>query len=370
MKGLAALRADALAIFAAALKAADPAEAIRRHMQVAGDRLIAGGVTYDLRDMDRIYVVGAGKAGATMALAVEDLLGDRIAGGLVNTKYGHTASLRRVELNECGHPVPDAAGVEGARRIAEIAANAGERDLLLCVISGGGSALLPYPADGITLEDKQSTTRLLLECGADIHEINAVRKHISGIKGGRLAALAYPARVLSLILSDVIGNDLDVIASGATAPDSSTFADALAIVDRYRLRDRIPLSVRGRLEKGREETPKANHPAFARVQNLVVGSNDLALNAAASTARELGYDPNLFTTKNNLVLARASQRKYDLPVVGMTQIERAELLHTAALAAIKQGDIAIGRSLLEQAIETHPQHFEAAARSLRALGPG
>jgi hydroxypyruvate reductase len=224
-----------------------------------------------------------------MAVAVERLLGKRIKGGLINTKYGHTARLRRVELNECGHPVPDEAGVAGARRIAEIARGAGADDLVVCLVSGGASALLPYPAGNLTLADKQETTRRLLETGANIHEINTVRKHISRIKGGQLAAAAYPATVLSLILSDVIGNDLDVIGSGITAPDRSTFADALAILDRFGLRARVPKAVRQHLEAGETETPNEDHPAFRRTQNLVVGSNDLALNAAAARARELGY---------------------------------------------------------------------------------
>lgn len=287
------LRRHALDIFRAALKASDPNEAILRHVRVDGAVLKAGPKRYDLRRFRRVWVLGAGKASARMAVAVERLLGARIAGGLVNVKYGHTAKLRRVRLNECGHPVPDEAGIEGARAIAALAAEAGEDDLVVTVISGGGSALLPLPAEGITLADKQATTRLLLESGANIHEMNTVRKHISAIKGGQLARLAYPATVLSLILSDVIGDDLDVIASGITAPDRSTFEDARAILDRFGLWRRIPAAVRRRIEAGCagkiEETPKENHPAFARTQNLIAGSNDLALRAAAGRARELGY---------------------------------------------------------------------------------
>jgi hydroxypyruvate reductase len=228
-----------------------------------------------------------------MALAVEKLFGKRISGGLINVKYEHTAKLRRIRLNECGHPVPDEAGVRGAREIAQLAAGLSADDLLICVLSGGGSALLPLPAEGLTLEDKQSTTKLLLDSGANIHEINAVRKHISAIKGGQLAALAHPATVISLILSDVIGNDLDVIASGTTAPDKSTFMDARAILERFELMKRVPASVRARIEAGCEGTiadnPNADHPAFRRTQNLVVGGNDLALNAAAEHAKRLGY---------------------------------------------------------------------------------
>jgi hydroxypyruvate reductase len=236
-----------------------------------------------------------------MAAALEQVLGKRITGGLVNVKYGHTAKLRRVELNECGHPLPDDAGVRGAERIAEIARRAGERDLVLSVISGGASALLPLPAAPVTLAEKQATTRTLLSCGADIHEMNAVRKHISAIKGGQLARLAYPAAVLSFLLSDVIGDDLDVIGSGPTAPDASTFAAAKAVLEKYGILQSVPAAVRERLAAGARgdlaETPKADDPAFARTQNVVVGSNRLAVDAAARKARELGLRPLVLSTR-------------------------------------------------------------------------
>jgi hydroxypyruvate reductase len=208
------LRRHALAIFRAALDAADPEAAVERHLS----RL-------KIRPRRRVYVVGAGKAGASMARAAERVLGDRIVAGLVNVKEGHTARLKRIELNECGHPVPDARGVAGAERIAAIAEEAGGDDLVVCLISGGASALMPAPVPPITLEEKQAVTKLLLACGANIHEINAVRKHISLIKGGQLARLAAPAQVEALLLSDVVGDDLDVIGSGPTAPDASTFTE-------------------------------------------------------------------------------------------------------------------------------------------------
>jgi glycerate 2-kinase len=283
------LRKQALAIFKAALRAADPGDAVARHLEQE-----------DLTRYRHIYVVGAGKAGVSMARAAERVLGRRIARGLLNVKYGHTAKLRRVELNECGHPVPDRNGVEGARRIAEIAASAGAEDLVLCLISGGASALLPLPADPVTLDEKQETTKLLLACGADIHEINAVRKHISRIKGGQLARLASPATVLSLLLSDVIGDDLDVIGSGPTAPDASTFARARDILGKYGIFDRVPAAVRERIERGVRgevpETPKPHDPVFARVRNLVVGSNRLAVSQAFAAARELGFRALVLST--------------------------------------------------------------------------
>lgn len=290
------LRQHALAIFRAGLDAADPAKAVARHLTLKGDVLSVSGARHRLNRYERIFVVGAGKAGATMAAAVERVLGRRITAGLINVKDGHTAKLRRIELNECGHPIPDERGVDGARRIAAMVREAGERDLVLCLVSGGGSALLPSPAEGITLEDKQETTRQLLACGATIHEINSIRKHLSAIKGGQLAALAQPATVISLLLSDVIGDDLSVIGSGPTAPDETTFHDALDVLDRYLIRSRVPAHVRERLEAGArgeiEETPKKTPNAV----NVVIGSNRLAVDAAAVKARELGYKTLVLST--------------------------------------------------------------------------
>ena len=283
------LRRHALSIFRAAVAAADPRRTVRETLRPA-----------HLSQFRRIFVVGAGKASAAMAQAAEQALGRRITGGWINTKDGHGAPLARITVHEASHPVPDARGVEGARRIAEIAAQAGEGDLLLCLISGGGSALLPLPMPPVTLEDKQETTRLLLACGATIHEINAVRKHLSAIKGGRLARLAWPAHVLSLLLSDVIGDPLDVIASGPTAPDTSTFASAWAVVEKYGLAGKIPAAARELLQQGLagkvEETPKPDDPCFRRVTNRIVGSNRLAVDAAVRKARELGYRPLVLST--------------------------------------------------------------------------
>lgn len=230
-----------------------------------------------------------------MAAAAERILGRRIIAGFVNVKERYGKKLRRIELHTCGHPVPDARGLRGAQRIAEIAASAGREDLVVCLISGGASALLPLPAEPITLDEMQEATRLLLASGADIQEFNTIRKHFSQIKGGQLARLAAPARVEALLLSDVIGDDPGVIGSGPTAPDASTFADALRILDKYGLRARVPASLRARFEQGASgaipETPKSTDALFARVRNTVVGSNRLALAAAARRARELGLRP-------------------------------------------------------------------------------
>lgn len=294
------LRRDAVRILKASLAAADPMEAVARHVRITGDVLIAGRSRYSLKRFDRVFVVGAGKASAAMAVPVERMLGRRITGGLINVKYGHTARLKRIALHECGHPVPDAAGVEGAQRIAEVVSGAGDRDLVLCLISGGGSALMPAPAAGITLEEKQETTKLLLACGATIHEINAVRKHISTLKGGQLARLAYPATTIAIILSDVIGDNLDVIGSGPASPDASTFQGSLEILRRYGITQRVPAAVRGRLESGAAgeipETPKAGAGELSRTQNLIVGSNRLAVDAAGVKARELGYRSLVLST--------------------------------------------------------------------------
>jgi glycerate 2-kinase len=273
------LRRDAKAILMAALAAADPTAAVDRVLRAR----------QDFGQYEHIFVVGAGKAAGSMARAVEDFLSGRITAGWVNVKDGDTAKTRLFELQHCGHPVPDERGFHGARRIAEICAQAGERDLVICLLSGGASALTPFPSPPITLAEKGDTTRLLLACGANIHEINAVRKHISAIKGGQLARFAAPAHVLSLILSDVVGDDLDVIGSGPTAPDASTFESAYAVLEKYDLRDRVPVRVRERLKNGATETPKESDPLFENVENIIVGNNQKSLESAAQFAKDLGY---------------------------------------------------------------------------------
>jgi hydroxypyruvate reductase len=294
------LRKDAEAVFRAGLKAVDPIEAVKRHLTLSQNRLTVGSRDYDLRRFERILVVGAGKASAAMAQAVEDVLGDRIQDGWVNVKYGHTLPLRRVRLHEAGHPVPDAAGWQGARSMEAMLKGTGARDLVLCLLSGGGSALLPYPVAGVKLEEKQKLTRLLLESGAAIQEINALRKHVSRIKGGRLARMAYPSPLISVILSDVIGDDLDSIASGPAVPDRSTFADCLEILARFSLSGRVPPSVLRHLEKGArgevEETPKREDPIFQNTFHIIVASNILALQAARRKAEALGYNTLLLSS--------------------------------------------------------------------------
>ena len=296
-------RAAVIEVLSAALQAADPYRAIC-------DTLASGQVAALLGSAARVYVVGAGKAGVPMARAVEDALNGRIAAGLVVVKEGYAgdagagtgseASLGRINIVEAGHPVPDRRGVEATRRLLAIVAGAGRGDLVLCLISGGGSALLALPVEGITLEDLQATTQLLLRAGATIGELNAVRKHLSQVAGGQLARRAAPARVLALILSDVVGSPLDVIASGPTAPDPTTYADALAVLARYDLTQKVPPAVLKWLQAGASghvaDTPKPGDPVFANVTNMVIASNVTAVEAAAARARDMGFDTLIAST--------------------------------------------------------------------------
>lgn len=284
-----------------AVTAADPQQAVEGRVRREGDRLMVdavGGpavVALPSPEKGRVLVVGAGKGSGPMAQALEGLLGDRLAGGIVCVKDGHTVPLARIDVVEASHPVPDARGVAAAGRMLALVQGAGAEDLIISVLSGGGSALMALPAPGVTLEDLQSLTALLLSCGATIGEINALRKHLSGVAGGRLAAAAAPARVLNLALSDVVGDRLDVIASGPFTADPSTWADAQEILRRYGLLAHVPPGVRDLVEVGAEgrgvETPKPGDPALARVVHAVVGSNRLSLEAAAHRARALGYAP-------------------------------------------------------------------------------
>lgn len=293
------LRDSALAIFQAALTAADPRAAVHRVMQRDGHRLRVNGRVYDLDRVSRVFVVGLGKASAAMAQAVEAILGDRIERGWVNVKYGHLAPLQRIHLHEAGHPLPDANSVKGAEEILRLLDQTTPSDLVICLISGGGSALLEFPVEGVTLDDMRATTDVLLRSGATIDEINTVRKHLSQVKGGQLARRSH-APLISLILSDVIGSPLDIIASGPTAPDSGTFASALAVIDRRGGRARFPASVAEHTERGARgqvvETPKADDATFARVQNVIIADNAIACTAALQEAQSRGFHSLLLST--------------------------------------------------------------------------
>ena len=295
----ASARAAAAAIWRAALAAGDVVPLLQRHLRLDGHRLSAGPLTLDLDGVRRVLVLGAGKAGASMARGVEAMLGPRVSEGFVVVKDGYRVPAARIEIAEAGHPVPDSRGLAASARLLALAGAATADDLVLFLVSGGGSALTPAPAPPVTLEEKQAVTRLLLAAGATINELNAVRKHLSRFKGGLLARAAAPATVLTLALSDVIDDPLDVIASGPTAPDSTTYAEALAVLERRGVVDRTPGSVHERLRAGARgeipETPKRGDPVFERVTNLVIGNNTLVVDAAAAEAARLGYRPHVLT---------------------------------------------------------------------------
>ncbi|MBK9714116.1 MAG: DUF4147 domain-containing protein [Kouleothrix sp.] len=310
-------RGPALAeVMAAALRAADPAGAVRRALRRDGEAIVVAERRYER--VGRVVVVGAGKAGAPMAYAAAEALGDRLAGGLVVVKEGHTGRMkdegRRMNeadppfilhpsslmLLEAGHPIPDQRGADAAERMAGLLKGLRDDDLVLVLISGGGSALLTWPAPGLSLADLQAMTAALLRCGATIGEINALRKHTTRLFGGQLARMAAPAQVAALIVSDVVGSPLDVIASGPTAPDPTTFADAWAIVERYDLARALPAALLDHLRRGVAgevaETPKPGEPLWSRVHSAVIASNAAAAEAALAAARARGFNALLLTT--------------------------------------------------------------------------
>lgn len=295
-------REQVRSILAAALEAADPSVAMRRFLRLEGERLFAGESEIRLAQGGRVWVVGAGKAGDPMARTAASILVKRLAGGVVIVKEGHLSpeDLHGVTLLEAGHPLPDERGVRGATAITDLLRRAGEKDVVLCLLSGGGSALLTAPAEGVTLSDLQALTALLLASGASIHEINTLRKHLEELKGGCLARLAAPRQVVSLVLSDVVGDQLDVIASGPTVPDPTTFAEAREILARYSLLERTPPAILHHLERGVRgeiaDTPKPGDPLFARVTNVIIGSNRTTCQAACQQASRLGFHSLLLTT--------------------------------------------------------------------------
>ena len=303
IESLRRLRKDALDILKAALEAVEPKKAVFSKLKLVDDALIFDGERIDLGGFFRVFVVGGGKASGAMAEAVEEILGDRITGGLVSVLRGTEKAhrLRRIRLSGARHPIPDDRAVLGMKEMLSMIDEAREDDLVIVLLSGGGSALLTCPADGIGLEELKELTAMLLRCGATINELNAVRKHLSAIKGGQLVRRAHPATILSLILSDVVGDPLDVIASGPTSPDRSTFSESCEILQRYGLWEKAPESIRLRIEAGMRrdlgETPKPGDPIFEKVRNLIVGSNYTAAHAAKEKAESLGYDTLLLSTR-------------------------------------------------------------------------
>ncbi len=283
-------------VFHAAISAVDPRESVKPYTTHVR-------TSYTKGLFKKLVLIGFGKASCPMAESVHEEVGDLITDGMVITKYGHCEehSLGTVTVHEAGHPVPDINGLQGTSRLLDLVQSADDRTLIVCLISGGGSALLVSPVAGISLDEKQSLTQHLLKAGADIGEVNTVRKHVSRIKGGRLAEIAAPAKVISLILSDVIGNRLDVIASGPTAPDTSTYRDAVNVLDKYSLTDKAPHSIITVLNRGIHgelpETPKADNPVFASVENIIVGSSESAIEAAVQKAKEYDFDTEIISTR-------------------------------------------------------------------------
>ncbi|MBC8461203.1 MAG: glycerate kinase [Deltaproteobacteria bacterium] len=294
---LGTMRSSAREIFKRSVEAVDPYRAVKRFVRREGNSLSLGikdqpADQFDLKRYDRVWLVGGGKATAPMARAMEELLGEKIERGMINVKYGFIDRPGFTEITEAGHPLPDQNGVDGTRKILGLLKDASEGDLIFSLISGGGSALLPQPAGNISLSEMQELTRKLLECGASIDEINILRKHISSSKGGQMARTAFPATTINLMLSDVVGDKIDVIASGPFTPDSSTFEDVFQILKKYNLKG-IPAAIHKHLEAGREgripETPQGGEAIFDRVFNYIIGSNILALEAAKEKGRKLGY---------------------------------------------------------------------------------
>ena len=295
MNSFQTMKKTAAGIFKAGISAVDPEICVRQSLVLVKNMLHIKDSSFCLDDIRRVYLIGAGKASAAMARAAETILGDRIHDGLVITKYDHGVPLHKCRLMEAGHPLPDENGCRATDELLSLVSSAGPRDLIICMISGGGSALTPAPAKGICLADKQETTRLLLSCGATIHEINTIRKHLSHIKGGQLCRSVQGAHVVSLILSDVIGDNLDIIASGMTTADTGTFEDCRNILNHHSLWEAVPPSVRRHIEAGGmgkiPETPKPGDALFDKVDNYIVGSLSDALNAAEKEAVKAGFYP-------------------------------------------------------------------------------
>jgi glycerate-2-kinase len=292
-------RALALRSLESALNTADPKLIIKSKLLLKNSTLHVNGYSFDLKKFKNVYVIGGGKASGSMAEALEQILSKHVTNGLVNIPYGSKPNTKIIKLHVASHPVPDEAGVEGTRRMLEIAEQAKEDDLIICLISGGGSSLMPLPRGKISIADKGELTNALLKCGATINEINTVRKHISDFKGGWLAKKAYPATILNLILSDVVSDPLDFIASGPTIPDSTTFSDAVRVLKKYSLWDRAPASIKKVLSEGEKgiipETPKADDEAFKKVYNVVVGNNRFASLAACEKLKSEGLNALLLT---------------------------------------------------------------------------
>jgi len=293
------LKENALRIFYAGLKAVDPDIHIRRLFLLEDNLLKIGDRVYNLDKYKNIYIIGFGKASGFMAATLEELLMERIKAGVVNVRNNYATPCKFIKVNAAGHPIPDEAGIKGTLEIVRLIKDVEENDLVFCLISGGGSALFELPVDGISLDDIQKITLLLLNCGARIDEVNAIRKHISLVKGGRLVNMCK-AEIISLILSDVVNDTLSDIASGPTSPDASTFQDCKMILMKYDLFHKIPVSIKKHIQNGLngtvEETPKSTDKIFDKVHNIIIGNNRTALKASCQKAIELGYNASILSS--------------------------------------------------------------------------
>jgi len=295
-------RRIALDVIETTLDAVDPKNIIKSKISLCKDKLHVNGRVFDLASFNKIFVVGGGKASGSMAEALEGILGSKIEDGYIVVPHGESKkyTVSRIKILEGSHPIPKENSVENAKKILDFVSHAGERDLVIGLISGGGSALMALPCEGISLADKQKVTDMLLKSGATINEINTVRKHLSNFKGGRLARAVYPATLLTLLLSDVLGDPLDVIASGPTVPDSTTFGDAVNILEKYDLWNKIPESIKKILLSGVKglvaETPKSDDPAFKRVFNVIVGNNRVACESALDALKDFRLNTLLLTS--------------------------------------------------------------------------
>ncbi|MEM1581830.1 MAG: glycerate kinase [Candidatus Bathyarchaeia archaeon] len=295
-------RKIALDVIERALESVNPKNLIHSKVKLLDEELIICNKSFNLRLFKRIFVIGGGKASGYMAEAIEEILGEKIYDGVVVVPHGTSDKFKTkmIKIHEASHPIPDQSSVEGAKKIMELAEKAEEADLVICLISGGGSSLMAYPREGITLEDKRKVTDALLKCGAPIDEINTVRKHLSKFKGGQLAKSIYPATLVSLLLSDVIGDPLDVIASGPTVPDSTTFKDAINVLRKYNVWDMTPNSIKDLLLKGErgliQETPKEGDSCFERTYNFVIGNNRIACLSAINELKKRGLNTLMLTS--------------------------------------------------------------------------
>jgi hydroxypyruvate reductase/glycerate 2-kinase len=281
-------------IFLAGIDSVLPERLITKEMALKDNCLVIGHLNFSLDAIENIYVIGAGKASAMMGVEVEKILGSRITEGHIVVKYGHSCKLKYIKVSEAGHPVPDSNGFKATRAILEIAGKANRNDLVICLLSGGGSALLPDYPEGSSPNEMITINDLLINSGACIKEINAVRKHLSIVKGGQLARTVSPATLVSLILSDVPGDPLDVIASGPTTPDPTTYQQALEVLDNFNLTASVPGSILKNLKDGasgiRPETPKPGDTVFEKTHNILIGTNRLALEAAKQKALEFNIN--------------------------------------------------------------------------------